>query len=346
MNATDSRITAIAVHEIGDRSLQQDLVLSQRLLNPDSEELELLKDFFLGYFKAQEFYTFRIANPSVPVSRLYHPVSRIFEDPSTLLAGSGEIARQLYIFTETELLTHGYLFVCYFKDVMIADELTDAIGLYYSHSDDWFLTPENIYSQPLLRFSQGIFTGKHEMACLIYDTDAEAGYKIDVIDKSKKSNDGPFWKELFLQVNPAEDDFFRTSHLMGLTKSFVDHQLPMEFAVEKKEQLDYLNRSIDYFKTQDHYSEQDFAGQIFDDVEIARSFGDFRQSYEDTHEIDLPAEFDLNEHAVKKQARHFKSVLKLDRNFHVYIHGDRSLIERGIDEQGRKFYKLYFENEL
>ncbi len=41
-----------------------------------------------------------------------------------------------------------------------------------------------------------------------------------------------------------------------------------------------------------------------------------------------------------------RSVLKLDKNFHIYIHGDRELIERGYDEEkGKSFYKVYFEEE-
>ena len=49
---------------------------------------------------------------------------------------------------------------------------------------------------------------------------------------------------------------------------------------------------------------------------------------------------------MKRQARVFKSVLKLDKNFHIYIHGDRDRIERGVDERtGRKFYKIYYDEE-
>jgi hypothetical protein len=55
--------------------------------------------------------------------------------------------------------------------------------------------------------------------------------------------------------------------------------------------------------------------------------------------------FNISAAALKKQSRVFKSVLKLDKNFHVYIHGDRELIEQGVDPDGRKFYKLYFREE-
>jgi hypothetical protein len=29
----------------------------------------------------------------------------------------------------------------------------------------------------------------------------------------------------------------------------------------------------------------------------------------------------------------------------VYVHGDRDMIERGVDEEGRNYYKLFFEEE-
>ena len=64
------------------------------------------------------------------------------------------------------------------------------------------------------------------------------------------------------------------------------------------------------------------------------------------NEIDVPDNFAISIQAVKKQARVFKSVLKLDKNFHVYIHGDKSLIEKGFDERtGKNFYKIYFDEE-
>ena len=39
-----------------------------------------------------------------------------------------------------------------------------------------------------------------------------------------------------------------------------------------------------------------------------------------------------------------KSVIKLDKNFSLYIHANRQLIEQGEDEQG-KFYKIHYNKE-
>jgi hypothetical protein len=39
-------------------------------------------------------------------------------------------------------------------------------------------------------------------------------------------------------------------------------------------------------------------------------------------------------------------VIKLDKNFHIYVHGNRELIEKGYDEVLQKhYYKIYFDQE-
>jgi len=62
--------------------------------------------------------------------------------------------------------------------------------------------------------------------------------------------------------------------------------------------------------------------------------------------LNFDDEFSISTNAVKKQSRVFKSVLKLDKNFHVYIHGNKDLIEKGFDSgMGMHYYKIYFEEE-
>ena len=39
------------------------------------------------------------------------------------------------------------------------------------------------------------------------------------------------------------------------------------------------------------------------------------------------------------------TIIKLDKNFHIYIHGDRQKLAQGEDENG-KYYMLYFEKEV
>ena len=74
-------------------------------------------------------------------------------------------------------------------------------------------------------------------------------------------------------------------------------------------------------------------------------FQKFNQTYRQENEVELADNFKISSQAVKKQSRIFKSVLKLDRNFDIYIHGDKNLIEKGIEKDGRKYYKIYYQEE-
>ena len=54
--------------------------------------------------------------------------------------------------------------------------------------------------------------------------------------------------------------------------------------------------------------------------EVMASFNEYKNNFQIEREIEIEDGFAISESAVKKQARIFKSVLKLDKNFHVYIH--------------------------
>lgn len=41
-----------------------------------------------------------------------------------------------------------------------------------------------------------------------------------------------------------------------------------------------------------------------------------------------------------------KSVIKLDKNFHIYVHGDQHKIVKGMDPKtGLNYYQLFFRDE-
>jgi hypothetical protein len=121
--------------------------------------------------------------------------------------------------------------------------------------------------------------------------------------------------------------------------------LPEEFEVGKTEQIDLLNRSVEYFKTNDSFNKKEFEKEVFQEPELIKSFRNYDKSYREENSIKMTDNFEISAQAVKKQSKIFKSVLKLDKNFHIYIHGDKELIEKGVEKDGRKFYKIYYKEE-
>ena len=101
---------------------------------------------------------------------------------------------------------------------------------------------------------------------------------------------------------------------------------------------------MNFFKEREEFKFEDFAQEVLEDKNVIDSFVNYKTDYEQNTQMSIAEDFTINPVAVKKQQRYFKSVIKLDKNFHIYVHGDRKMIETGQDEKG-KFYRLYFEKE-
>ncbi|MEE1203114.1 MAG: nucleoid-associated protein, partial [Bacteroidales bacterium] len=89
-----------------------------------------------------------------------------------------------------------------------------------------------------------------------------------------------------------------------------------------------------------------FGDEVMESDELKQSFKDYKAQYERDFDVDLADNFTLNELAFRKGQRFFRSVMKLDKNFTIYIHGARNRVEQGEDaETGMKYYKFLYENE-
>ena len=272
--------------------------------------------------------------------------STIFDSSKTFHANSKDIAKHLYELSVHPQIKSGDLFVAYLTNIIIDEKHTDAIGIFKSENRQTFLKLDNIQDDFMIHYEDGINTEKLDKGCLIINTYKESGYKVCIVDKSNKSTEAQFWKDNFLQLKPFKDEYHQTKEFLNIKKSFVTKQLAEEFEVSKTDQIDLLNRSVEYFKTHDTFDKKDFETEVFHNKEIIKSFQNFDESYRESHDIEVADNFEISTQAVKKQARIFKSVLKLDKNFHIYIHGNRDMIEQGIDKDGRKYYKIYFEHEI
>lgn len=109
-------------------------------------------------------------------------------------------------------------------------------------------------------------------------------------------------------------------------------------------QAELLNKTVQFFKEKATFDMSEFVNEVIAQPEVIESFNQYKESYAKERDIELSDSFNISETAAKKQAKAFKSVIKLDNNFHIYIHGDRQLIEQGKDNKG-KFYKVYYNEE-
>ena len=342
INASQSRINQASVHIVGNKSKEEALELSEAPLTLDDEKVnELLLTYFLSNFKAPEFHSFTFSNEDFTLNPIYQFASEIFSDNETLHVHSINMAKHLFEASQHPNIKAGDFYVAHIEGVNIENTIVDAIGIFKSENKDTYLKLKASKGNFKLNADEGTNIKKLDKGCLILNLESEAGYKILLVDNANQA-DAQFWKQNFLNVKPWSDAFHHTHNFMNLTKQYVADQLDEEFSVSKADQIDLLNRSMNFFKSREQFDQREFEVEVLADADVIQSFRKFEKNFGE----EIVDSFEISVHAVKRQARIFKSVLKLDKNFHIYIHGNRELIEKGYDEvRGEHFYKIYFKEE-
>ncbi|WP_276504746.1 nucleoid-associated protein [Terrimonas pollutisoli] len=336
----------VIIHKIGNPSRGEELQLSDKLLTIDDEIVtRLLTSYFLKPFNENELYQFTHLS-DLSLNEVYTYISRLFENPESFIEQSALLAQFLYSKSTHSKVKEGELYVALFDEVPFEKETIQAIGIFKSETKETFLKLFPREKDWELTQEEGININKLDKGCLVFKTDTAEGFKVCVVDNTNKQQDAQYWVTDFLQVSPVSDSYHHTDKYLSLCKSFVTNEYTEKFEVSKSDQLELLNRSMDYFKTKEQFNLQEFTEEVIHHPEVVNSFMDYKRNFEASRQFEIEDEFDIHLAAVKKQQRVFKSVLKLDKNFHIYIHGRRDLIEKGVDEMtGKKYYKIFYDEE-
>lgn len=341
---TQVEIEKIITHQIGNKLRDEKYSLSNEESNLDSDTKSYLLKYFFSLLKTDESY--RFTHPiNIEMNEVFTLTKDIFSEPNSFVINSQNIAKLLYEHSMHPKVKEGQLNISLFNNITIEDEIVNVLGIFKSETSSPFIQMKKQKSSYNIIHENGFDLKSMDKGCLIFNTDSTIGYKILLIDNKSKSNEAQYWKDDFLNVQPKKDEYHQTNQFLGITKQFVTNQLPEDFEISKADKIDYLNRSVDYFKKHETFNKSEFEEVVFGDNKMIESFRKFDHDYRQDNELSLSDNFQISSQAVKKQSKVFKSVLKLDRNFDIYIHGDKNLIEKGVEKNGRKYYKIYYEEE-
>lgn len=331
-------ITNLIFHKISN---QNHSIISDSLYEIESDEsAQVLKKTFLKAFLSSSVtYEFN-HEIDMELNPLY-VISKSIYESGNFIEKSKDIFQHLKSVSKHPNIKDGDLFVVNFEDVKLSDTYYDALGIYKIENKETFIETIEDGNNTNLKLKKGISGRKLDKAVLILFT--KKPYTVLVIDNAHKETD--YWVNEFLNVKAKNDSINNTNDIINLTKKFVTEGLPQQFEVSKADQVDLLNKSVEYFKKNENFDMEDFAKMVMRKPEVIESFNQYKSDYEFAKELSIMENFAISESAVKKQARALKSVIKLDKNFHIYVHGDKDLIEQGTDEDGRKYYKIYYREE-
>lgn len=348
LDYTNCNIKKVSLHQVGNKTNGEELYTAKTPIDLGSNDNKLqglLKQFFLSPFTNQEFHSLTFTNEDFTLNPIYNFAVDVFENPRKFHGNTVSIAKHLYELSVHPQIKAGDLFVAHLTNLTLDNEEVEALGIFKSENRQDFIKTNNEEGEFSIDYEDGINIEKLDKGCLIFNTEQESGFKVCIVDRANRSTEAQFWKNDFLMLKPLSDAYHHTKNFLDVAKNYVSKQFAEEFEITKTDQIDLLNKSVEYFKSNENFDKKKFEKEVFQDANVIKSFRNFHETYQEDHNLEIEDEFEISAHAVKKQSRIFKSVLKLDKNFHIYIHGNKELIEQGVDKDGRKFYKIYYTEE-
>lgn len=339
----NSSLKSVTLHLVGNKSANDGLHISETTLVLNDNIRGLLVNYFLSPFSSDEYFQL-YHDSGIEYNVVYGAVSQIFDDPETLYDQSVNLAKHLYDQSTHPKIKGGEFYTVYFKDCIVDGDTVDAVGLFKSENKDTFLKVLREGGNFNLESEQGINIKKLDKGCLIFNKERENGYVVAVVDNTNKGIEAQYWIDDFLHVRQRQDEYANTQNVMAMAKNFVTKELPKEFEVSKADQIDLLNKSLQFFKEKDTFDMDDFANEVIEQPDVIESFRNYKKNYESENDIVIDDSFSISNNAFKKQQRSYKRVIRLDRKIQIIIDGNRDHVEQGQDERG-KYYKVYYNEE-
>ena len=149
---------------------------------------------------------------------MYTFATAVFNNPSEIHNVSKKITKHLFEQSNHPHIKNGEVYVAYFTNVSIDNNLVDAIGVFKSEVQNDFLQFEEKESNLEMILQQGINLNKLDKGCIIFNYKKEEGYKILTVDSNRY--DARYWLEHFLSVDAFQDENFMTKKYLKFCQEF------------------------------------------------------------------------------------------------------------------------------
>jgi hypothetical protein len=309
----------------------------------DQENEDILKRILLKPFSAS-ITTLEFSHAVDLAHNVLFSLSKAIYNDESFSGNSKKILKHLSSVSTHPNIKDGDVFIVKYDDLKYGKYHHQGLGIYKIENKETYVEVMTSGARKgEMNFKKGIGEKSIDKGCLILFT--EEPYTVFIVDRVSSSTD--YWMKDFVSASFKNDNVGNTFEYLQIAKDFITEEIPSNFEVSKTDQIDLLNRSIAYFKTNDTFDKRNFQKEVFFHPEIVSAYKNYSSKYCKENDVDLMDNFSISPDVVKRQARVFKSVLKLDKNFHIYIHGDKNLIEKGYDKnKGMKYYKVYFKEEI
>ncbi|CAN5396297.1 nucleoid-associated protein [soil metagenome] len=347
INLYNAQIESLSIHRVGNKSRSENIFLSAEPFQLDDEITPLVKEYFLKPFREKEESYYQFFNETdLEFNELYNLANQIFDKPGDIHEVSKKITTLLFEQSSHPHIKSGEVYVVYFDNMLLDNEKVSAIGIFKSELKHDFLQFQEKGSILEMIIQQGISLNKLDKGALIFNKNREEGYKILSVDSNKY--DTKYWLENFLGVDILADNNFYTKKYLKFCQNFAkDVVFPAE---DKKQEVMFMNRSVDYFAKNDNFEETSFMNSVMDNPALIPEFKNYKTEKAPKYKIEDLTEFPIANTAVTAARKSIKNVINLDTNIQIKLdfinpESAEKFVEKGWDEERQMYYYLVYFNK-
>lgn len=347
INLYNTQIENLSIHRVGNKSKNEEIFLSENPYKLTDEITPLLKEYFFKPFRDKEESYYQFAHDvDLDYNEMYNFAAEIFNNPDKAHEVSRKITKHLYEQSNHPHIKSGEVYVTYLTNLYIDNNKTDAIAIFKSELKTDFLQFEERENDLNMLLQQGVNLSKLDKGCIIFNHQKEEGYKILSVDQNRY--DARYWLENFLNVDIFQDENFMTKKYLKFVQDFAkDVVLPAE---DKKEEVMFMNRSVNYFAKNDEFEESNFMNEVIENPDLQAEFKSYKTDRANKYSIEDVSNFPIANHVVSDARKKIKNVIQLDTNVQIkldFINPDTAekFIEKGWDEEKQMYYYLVYFNK-
>lgn len=347
INLFNAHIDNLSIHRVGNKSRNEAIFLSENPYGLNDEIMPLLKEYFFKPFRDKEENYFQFAHDvDLEYNEMYNFATAVFNNPNEIHAVSKKMTNHLFEQSNHPHIKNGEVYVTYFTNVSIDNNVVDAIGIFKSEIQTDFLQFEEKEANLEMILQHGVNLNKLDKGCIIFNYKKEEGYKILTVDSNRY--DARYWLEHFLSVDAFQDENFMTKKYLKFCQDFAkDVVLPAE---DKQQEVLFMNRAINHFAKNDAFEETNFLNEVMENPEFIPEFKNYKVDKGEKYSIEDVTNFPIANNAVTDIRKKIKNVITLDTNVQIkldFVNSDSAekFVEKGWDEEKQMYYYLVYFNK-
>ncbi|MCK5824479.1 MAG: nucleoid-associated protein [Ichthyobacteriaceae bacterium] len=346
LNLWGTSIEEMSVHQVGNKSKEEGVYLSESTHELNTELISHLNEFFFKPFRdKEESYNQFYHDTDISFNELYNLAKGIFNAPESFHEYSKKIAEHLYSVSDHPHIIPGEIYITLLNDITLDNQPVQAIGIFKSEVPRSFMKFLRNNNSMIIDLDKGVYLEKLDKGAIIFNIEEDSGYK--VLHHDSNRYDAKYWIDSFLNITPKQDGIFHTKTYLKLCEDFSNDVVFKN--EDQKEQIKFLNKSVDFFAKNDEFVEDDFINNVIDNPSYQNEFKDYTEKFKDDYKIEDFNNFAIANDAVTTMRRKFKNVINLDTNFEIKLNftdeNSNHNIEKGYDEEREMYYYLVYFNE-